>query len=747
MKKRFLSIMAICLVVSLFSGTLCVSATEDIGITIDGQEMTFDQMPVNIDGRVLVPLRGIFEALGAEIFWNDATKTVKANDNINKVRLTIDNNIAQINGKEIKLDVAPTIINSRTMVPVRFVAEALGKKVDWVDSTKTVIIEGEKKNMAELKSTFHRNVPTEFQWSEDMYDLPFYSEKSETLTDFIDRQTTGTKIMGEEALIGANLDCPDEYGTMEVVDAVGGIGFTKAVRCDITTVPSASSMVVARFLQSIEGASAGDVCVLQFYARCVSGGQDSQGEVQAQVQDPITHAKALFQKGIAGSSWTRICMPFIMQEDSTNVGIRFGFGPQCVEAGGFEIINFKDTVAFDALPSDNSVVSDEFKSGAAWRSDAIENIKKIRKGDFSVVVKDKEGNVIPNANVTFNMFEHEFQFGTCITGRIKSDEKYNEFLASNFNTTVIEHFQKWGVYAQDNGAESDKQVEAAKNLGIKYQRGHSLVWEKEKSLKGTSLMPDEVFEKMNDKAALLDVISTHLNEIMPKYKDEIHEWDVENEMVSNTILRNIHGNEILVDIYDIARKAYPEATLYYNETIYNEKMWDLIDFMYKNNVDCDGIGIQSHYDAYAPTPTSLKEMYDKIGSMGYRTKVTEFSAKQHTEDLKADLLRDTMIVTFANEYADGFLMWGFWDGTLTNERSIMYDKDWNIREAGKVYQDLVYNKWWTKNAKASTDAKGKATINGFYGDYDVTVEANGTTKTVSCAYHKGYENVLEITVE
>ena len=97
--------------------------------------------------------------------------------------------------------------------------------------------------------------------------------------------------------------------------------------------------------------------------------------------------------------------------------------------------------------------------------------------------------------------------------------------------------------------------------------------------------------------------------------------------------------------------------------------------------------------------------------------------------------------------ADGFLMWGFWDGTLTNERSIMYDNDWNIREAGKVYRDLVYNKWWTRNEASLTDESGKASINGFYGDYDVTVNVNGQSKTVSCAFHKGYENILEIVID
>ena len=70
-----------------------------------------------------------------------------------------------------------------------------------------------------------------------------------------------------------------------------------------------------------------------------------------------------------------------------------------------------------------------------------------------------------------------------------------------------------------------------------------------------------------------------------------------------------------------------------------------------------------------------------------------------------------------------------------------------LKPGGVVYQDLVYNKWWTRDAKATTNAEGKATVRGFYGDYDVTVNANGKTKTVMAAYHKGYDNVLEITVE
>ena len=92
-------------------------------------------------------------------------------------------------------------------------------------------------------------------------------------------------------------------------------------------------------------------------------------------------------------------------------------------------------------------------------------------------------------------------------------------------------------------------------------------------------------------------------------------------------------------------------------------------------------------------------------------------------------------------------MWGYCDGSNKTAYRPFYDSEWNIKPAGLVFQDLVYNKWWTKDAKANTNAEGKATIRGFYGDYDVTVTANGKTVTDMVAFHKGYDNVFEITVE
>ncbi len=114
--------------------------TNEIGATVDGVQVVFDQAPVIQDGRTLVPMRAIFEAMGANVEWDGDTRTVTGTKGDTVVKMTIDNSVISVNGNNVTLDVAPTIINGRTMVPARAVAEAFNAKVEWDNATRTVII-------------------------------------------------------------------------------------------------------------------------------------------------------------------------------------------------------------------------------------------------------------------------------------------------------------------------------------------------------------------------------------------------------------------------------------------------------------------------------------------------------------------------------------------------------------------------------------------------------------------------------
>jgi len=173
MKKLISIALVLCVIASMF--TFNVFAAEEIKVTIDGKAQNYDVMPVIENGRTLVPMRAIFEALGAVVSWDDATKTVFGTKGDMTVVLQIGNKTAHVNAKAQELDVAATIVDSRTMVPVRFISESLGCNVDWDDSTKTVIINSQSKKLAELVSTLHRNVTTTFEKSNDMKDMYYFA--------------------------------------------------------------------------------------------------------------------------------------------------------------------------------------------------------------------------------------------------------------------------------------------------------------------------------------------------------------------------------------------------------------------------------------------------------------------------------------------------------------------------------------------------------------------------------------------
>jgi vacuolar-type H+-ATPase subunit E/Vma4 len=111
-----------------------------ITVIIDGDYLIFEQPPVSSKGYTLVPMRAVFEKLGAEVLWNASDQSVTANKGATKIWLQLDNSTAKVNGQDQTLEVAPTKINNSTMVPLRFVSEALGAKVEWDSSKQTITI-------------------------------------------------------------------------------------------------------------------------------------------------------------------------------------------------------------------------------------------------------------------------------------------------------------------------------------------------------------------------------------------------------------------------------------------------------------------------------------------------------------------------------------------------------------------------------------------------------------------------------
>lgn len=111
-----------------------------VTVYLNSNIISFEQPATIKNGRTLVPLRAIFEAMGATVDWNDSTKTVTSKLGSTTIQLTIGSNILYKNGTAVALDVPAQLINGYTMVPARAVAEAFGADVDWDGDTQTVYI-------------------------------------------------------------------------------------------------------------------------------------------------------------------------------------------------------------------------------------------------------------------------------------------------------------------------------------------------------------------------------------------------------------------------------------------------------------------------------------------------------------------------------------------------------------------------------------------------------------------------------
>lgn len=113
---------------------------DGIRVILGGRPLRFDVAPEIRNGRTLVPLRAIFETLGATVAWDGATQTVTAVRSDVTIRLQVGNPVASRNGVSVALDQPPVIVGGRTLVPLRFVSEALGAAVGWNGDTRTITI-------------------------------------------------------------------------------------------------------------------------------------------------------------------------------------------------------------------------------------------------------------------------------------------------------------------------------------------------------------------------------------------------------------------------------------------------------------------------------------------------------------------------------------------------------------------------------------------------------------------------------
>lgn len=147
----FILITILCIFMSVFSAFADSEGDVVVSLQIDNPFMMVNGIETEIDagrgtsplvtnGRTLVPIRAIIEAFGGSVGWDEGTKSVLLTMDNDTIKLVINSNVAYLNNRSETLDAAPAVINGRTMLPIRFIAEGFNLGVAWNGETQTVTL-------------------------------------------------------------------------------------------------------------------------------------------------------------------------------------------------------------------------------------------------------------------------------------------------------------------------------------------------------------------------------------------------------------------------------------------------------------------------------------------------------------------------------------------------------------------------------------------------------------------------------
>jgi Copper amine oxidase N-terminal domain len=125
--------------VLLIAAPMVPARADAVQIFINGTQQHYDQAPIERAGRVFVPLRGVFEALGASVVYSNGVINATGRDGTT-VQLSIGSHNAVVNGAPVSMDVAPFVIGARTLVPLRFVSQSLGASIDYNNTSRVVTV-------------------------------------------------------------------------------------------------------------------------------------------------------------------------------------------------------------------------------------------------------------------------------------------------------------------------------------------------------------------------------------------------------------------------------------------------------------------------------------------------------------------------------------------------------------------------------------------------------------------------------
>lgn len=484
----------------------------------------------------------------------------------------------------------------------------------------------------------------------------------------------------------------------------------------------------------------GDTGLVRFRARTVSAADETgSGRLRVVVQKASpNYDKSLDTQLPVGREWQEYFVPFTFAHNFAKGAAEFAFGfgykTQVLEIGDVELIGYGSRVALAALPRTRFTYGGR-EAKAPWRREALARIEQVRKGDFSIEVRDVAGAPVTGATLRVAQTRSAFDWGTCLQfKRLLEDSpdnlKYRQVALELFNAASPENDLKWPVWEGDWGGISHEQSLAAlrwlNEKGIPV-RGHVLVWP------GWKDLPKSIVERREGKKRqkeIPDRVLAHIRDITTATKGLVKEWDVLNEPFDHHDLMVLFGNDIMTMWFKTAQECVPGVPLYLNDFSNHDMLADAEHcknfyrtalFLQQAGAPLGGLGLQGHFGAQPNAPEAVLATLDLYAQLKLPIRFTEFDIATDDEKLQAEYTRDFLILAFSHPAVVGVQHWGFWQRTHWRPEAAMFRNDWSEKPNARIYRELVLKRWRTR-LDGQSDAQGCFQARGFHGDYTVTVE-------------------------
>ena len=394
---------------------------------------------------------------------------------------------------------------------------------------------------------------------------------------------------------------------------------------------------------------------------------------------------------------------------------------------------------------------------ARMMKQAEENIEKYRKGEATIQFKTRDGKMIVNAQAEIRQKTHDFLFGCIIFDLIRTENNYREDLFKDrfkkiFNLAVLPFY--WPGYESRQGftrwADMLPVIDWCKANGIT-TKGHPLVWATQS---GAPPWLIEYTEKETE-----EFLKTRVINITAGFRDKIELWDVVNEPVNVKTWKHkmqtfndendweVRDSIPLIADYveqalQWAHQGNPKAALLINEyrTLADKgvrkRYEDLLAELKKRNAPLSGIGIQAHEPRQEWfSPEEVWKTFELYYRLGYPIHITEFHPQSSgvgitggwrtgswTPEAQAEFTEQFVKLCFGHPAVVSINWWGLSDRNSWLPGGGLLDDEYSPKPVYNMLDKLI-NQTWKTNTSVQTDDRGTISFRGFWGEYEIALNA------------------------